>query len=637
MWLKTKSKKKNPRKTTSLVVLITLITGLMFVTPAAASEPFEPVTDIVGLPTQAIPGEPLTLTGTVLPTDATNQTITWSVKDAGATGATITGNTLYTTKAGTVVITATIKDGLPNQGAVSIAAGYFHTLAIKTDGRLWAWGKNDCGQLGDTTTGGFRSVPYRVGSESDWKTVSTRYMHNMAIKTDGSLWAWGWNYGGQLGDGSNTDRNVPVQIGREYDWAAIAAGYAHTVAIKSNGSLYTWGNNEYGQLGDNNTARNTPRQVGSANDWAAVAAGYAHTVALKTDGSLWTWGRNFNGQLGNGTNINSNIPIEVGGNDWTTIEAGYAHTMAGKKDGSLWAWGNNGIGQLGDGTKTNRSQPVRTGTDTDWTLPVAGIEHSIALKSNGSLWAWGSNQFGQLGDGTTTSRSIPTLLDTAGFWTIASASYGHTIALKTDGSLWSWGNNEYGQLGNGTYGEENHHSTPVRVGTDNDWGGASTEYRDFSKDFIITVGSGEISVSGQIDYQDSLRPATVTLTPNANAHDPIVVETALDGSYTLTLPDVDSTIYTMVVTKPGYLSYTINNLTLADGQQLSTIDIKQLAGDVNGDGIVNSIDLTYLLSEFNRAPQLYPNADIDGDGLVNSVDLTYLLAGFNKRNIVIDN
>jgi len=146
-----------------------------------------------------------------------------------------------------------------------------------------------------------------------------------------------------------------------------------------------------------------------------------------------------------------------------------------------------------------------------------------------------------------------------------------------------------------------------------------------------------IKISGQILYQNSPRPATITLTTDAGVHDPIIVDTAADGYYSLTVPSAPAgTTYTLKVTKPGYLSYTIKNLTFSAGEHLPEIDLHQLAGDVNGDGIVNSIDLTYLLSEFNRAPLQYPNADIDGNGLVNSVDLTYLLAGFNKRDVVVE-
>jgi hypothetical protein len=153
---------------------------------------------------------------------------------------------------------------------------------------------------------------------------------------------------------------------------------------------------------------------------------------------------------------------------------------------------------------------------------------------------------------------------------------------------------------------------------------------------IITNQEPIHTISGKILYQSSDRHATVTL-KDSNSKEIASVKTDSSGNYTLDIPSAPvDTAYTLIVTKPGYLSYTINNLKLDDGAQIKTIDISQLAGDVDGDGVVNATDLTYLLSVFNRAPLNYPNADIDGNGIVNAADLTYLLAGFNKRNVVVD-
>ena len=287
---------------------------------------------------------------------------------------------------------------------VAVAAGY-HTVAIKSDSTLWAWGNNQYGQLSDGTTTN-KSTPVQIGSDNDWVKVAATAQSTIAIKTDGSLWAWGDNTYGQLGDGTTTNKNIPIRIGTDIDWDLVSVS-DHTIAIKNSGYLWAWGVNSSGQLGDGtNTNRYSPVSIGGNNDWKKVVAG-SHTIALKSDGSLWAWGANGSGQLGDGTTISKSTPIQIGSdNDWKEVAA-WAHTIAIKTTGSLWAWGRNFWGQLGDGKNTDRSSPVRIGSDTDWEKVVAGDSCTVAIKADGSLWAWGYNASGQLGDGTTVNRLSP--------------------------------------------------------------------------------------------------------------------------------------------------------------------------------------------------------------------------------------
>ena len=353
-------KMKN-NKFSAFLLTLALLFGVLSATRITAyAQMFDPVTNITDVPTTATAGTPLALTGTVIPSNATNKTITWNVKDAGATGATISGNTLNTTAAGTAVVTATIPGGIPADSIKAISAGVLHTIALKTDGSLWAWGYNGVGELGDGTNVD-RNTPVRIGSETNWSAISAGEFRTIALKTDGSIWAWGSNYNGELGNGTNSVRNTPAQIGSETNWSAISAGLYHTIALKTDGSLWAWGRNYEGQLGDGtDTDRNTPVRIGSETNWSAISAGYEHTTALKTDGSLWAWGSNTFGQLGDGTDTDRNTPVRIGSEtNWSAISAGEFRTIALKTDGSLWAWGRNYEGQLGDGTYPYSTDPVQ--------------------------------------------------------------------------------------------------------------------------------------------------------------------------------------------------------------------------------------------------------------------------------------
>ena len=197
--------------------------------------------------------------------------------------------------------------------------------------------------------------------------IAAGWDHTVMVKADGSLWAWGWNQSGQLGDGSPTNRLpafdnfVPVRIGPENSWTSIATGYFHTVALKSDGSLWAWGNNQYGSLGDGTTTnRLTPVRIGTDTDWISVAAGYDYTTALKSDGTVWSWGHNNFGQLGDGTTTDRLAPVRIGiDNRWRAIASGDVHTVALKSDGTLWSWGCFTDTRLGDSKTTGSLTPVR--------------------------------------------------------------------------------------------------------------------------------------------------------------------------------------------------------------------------------------------------------------------------------------
>ena len=232
----------------------------------------------------------------------------------------------------------------------TFSAGSCFSLAIKADGSLWAWGVNDYGQLGVGTQGGDHLDPVRIGASTDWATVAgSSRGHSLALKTDGSLWGWGLNHYGELGDGTTHDRSAPTRIGTGKDWMAIAGGSIIAWPSKTDGSLWAWGLNEAGQLGDGTTEdRLFPTRVGSADDWVAVAAGYYHSLGLRSDGSLWAWGENEHGQVGDGTRSLRSNPTRIGlANDWVAVAAGSGYSLALQSDGSLWAWGEQRVRPVG--------------------------------------------------------------------------------------------------------------------------------------------------------------------------------------------------------------------------------------------------------------------------------------------------
>jgi len=367
----------------------------------------------------------------------------------------------------------------------AVAAGGSHTVAVKGDGTVWAWGKNSMAQLGEGTTTN-RSIPVQVNGLSGVVAVAAGSSHTVAVKGDGTVWTWGNNSMGQLGDGTTTNRSIPVQVnglsgvvavavaaegshavavkgdGTVWAWGnnrsipvqvnglsevvAVAAGSLHTVVLKSDGTVWTWGDDFYGQLGNESACANVPGQVNGLSGVVAIAAGSWYTVAVKSDGTVWAWGNNSRGQLGDGTTTNRSIPVQVNGlSEVVAVAAGSSHTVAVKGDGTVWAWGNNSSGQLGDGTTTQRIVPIQVSGVSGVVAVAASTWHwyTVALKSDGTVWTWGSNEYGQLGDGTTTMRTVP--VQVGGGSNGMSVGLVETVALKSDGTLWAWGRNEYGQ------------------------------------------------------------------------------------------------------------------------------------------------------------------------------------------------
>ncbi len=311
-----------------------------------------------------------------------------------------------------------------------------------------------------------------------WKSISCGYSHSLGIKADGTLWAWGSNESGQLGIGSDDDsyKRAPVQIGTD-SWLAVSAGESHSLALKSDHTLWAWGNNDFGQLGIGSEypeSSDVPIQVSIQGiTWKAIAAGGTHSLAITEEGDLWAWGYNERGQLGAGSDFSGDRsfdPVMISDSGgWTTLAAGYEHSL-GIESGILYAWGDDSYGQLGIGDMGTEYEffkalptPVDAPSDVEWASISAGEYFSLGITTQNllyTLYTWGINNLGQLGCSTQDYETSPVIVGPD--WFIADCGYDHVIAVKNDGSLWAWGNNDHGQIGNGFIGVQNE---PCQIGS----------------------------------------------------------------------------------------------------------------------------------------------------------------------------
>ena len=384
----------------------------------------------------------------------------------------------------------------------SISSGGSHTSAVRSDGTLWAWGFNASGQLGDGTTAN-KSSPVQVGYSS-WLSVSSGGYHTLAIDRNYAIYSWGLNSYGQLGDGTTIDKSYPSLVyANNVSFTSVSAGAYHSLALTDTNVLYSWGDNESGQLGTNTTIfRSSPVQVGS---YTQIDAGKLHSGAIDSLGKLYTWGANPFSQLGQSDTVYRSSPTQLGTSSWTMMAGGGGHTLAINSDNKLFAWGNNVYGQVGN-------NPTYTGNF--WTKIATGPNHMLALRSDGKLFARGLNTSGQLGDGTTVNRSSIVQIG-SGTWSDISVGYDHSLALSSNGTLWSWGDNTYGQL--------NQQDTIITYDTSRSWTQFSRNYRGGGIDnYVLGIKSdgslwawgknnaGQLGIGGTAPQSSPVQVGTAT-------------------------------------------------------------------------------------------------------------------------------
>ena len=372
-------------------------------------------------------------------------------------------------------------------------AGTAYTFATSDTGlSLYSWGRNHQGQLGQNTASDAenKSSPVQVGSDGNWTTLhmmggQAGAYNAAATKDDGTLWTWGENSSGALGQNqpTSTDQSSPTQVGTDTTWSQNKTKYsvssAGMLAVKTDGTLWSWGYGWQGGLGHNNNGagarKDSPVQVGSATDWNKVAMDQATSYMTKTDGTLWAMGNNSAGNLGQNDRTQRSSPVQIPGTTWNYIQSGLSNgPMATKTDGTLWSWGYNTKGELAQNNRTNYSSPVQVGSDTTWALPLVAFSKTHACtKTDGTLWIWGDSDLGQLAQNSTVSYSSPVQIPGT---TWPTSSMNHTMRssthigfIKTDGTLWAWGRNDYGQLGQNSIAPSSNagRSSPIQIpGTD---------------------------------------------------------------------------------------------------------------------------------------------------------------------------
>ena len=297
--------------------------------------------------------------------------------------------------------------------------------ALKEDGTIWTWGMNTYGEAGvnDRSPGRlYISSPTQVGTDTTWaRTTNVASGTILSIKTDGTLWSWGYNSKGNLALNDRAHLSSPTQVGTDTTWSQVSASVRHSGATKTDGTLWMWGDNGSGDLGQNQAPAqlggvSSPVQVGTDTTWSKMNLGRAGGAAIKTDGTLWTWGNNNDGELGLNDEVQRSSPTQVSGTTWSSTSSGLGGTLATKTDGTLWAWGENDYGQLGQNSDIKYSSPTQIGTATTWNAchrkGTNGLE-CVASKTDGTMWVWGQNSDGNLGDNAGPSvagRSSPTQL-----------------------------------------------------------------------------------------------------------------------------------------------------------------------------------------------------------------------------------
>jgi alpha-tubulin suppressor-like RCC1 family protein len=425
-----------------------------------------------------------------------------------------TGYTTSATASATYQVTGNVTEP-------RIDAGDTHTLVVKRDGTVWAFGSNGWGYLGDNTTTA-RSLPVRAAGVTGIKGVAAGAQHSLAVGLDGRVYSWGTNTSGQQGDGATIGyRTVPWPVPAVTNAAAVAAGSNHSLALTTTGQVYAWGANGSGQLGlGHTTVQPTPTLIPGLSDIAGIAAGDTHSLAWTTAGVLYAWGNNGNGRLGDSSTTQRTSPVVITGiTGVAEAAAGSGHSIARTTSGEVWTWGRGFDGALGLGNTTDRWMPTQLTGLLNVLAIGAGSNHSLASAAM-TTYAWGKNNSSQVGDGLTANRTSPYATSVGPAVQLTGGSV-HSVALDANGAVWTWGGNSSSQLGNGTATPA---TTPAPISGDNQTWGASTP--------TASPGGGTFNTDQSVTLASRTPGATVRYTVNGS--DPTTADAIATGPIAIT-------------------------------------------------------------------------------------------------------
>ncbi|WNG22926.1 hypothetical protein F0U62_01960 [Cystobacter fuscus] len=387
-------------------------------------------------------------------TTSTSSMVLWNppacllVIQSGTVSVSVENSHGHVSKEFKVSVAACPKPTFPLTPTPSISSRGHHSLALLSDGSVWAWGRNDSGQLGDGTVRS-RTFASQVSDLEKVAAISSGYAHSLALRDDGTVWAWGGNDYGQLGLGWSLDQVKPARIPDLGEIIFLSAGVVHSLALSRNGAVWAWGDNEYGQLGAGSPA-SSPKPVAvnlkNVSGVVALAAGWAFSMALCENGEVWVWGDGFSGTSSASSGA-AYVPRKVYGLPGiAAIAVGRRHALALAVDGTVWAWGSNDSGQLGLGDRDFESSPKQIPGLSKIRAIAAGPEFSIALGSQGEVWAWGLNDSGQLGRGPTSPQRVPNTVSAISAVSFISAGEHHVSTIRSDGVFWIWGDDGAGGI-----------------------------------------------------------------------------------------------------------------------------------------------------------------------------------------------
>jgi alpha-tubulin suppressor-like RCC1 family protein len=352
-----------------------------------------------------------------------------------------------------------IPQEVPNlSGVVALAAGTDFALALKNDGTVWAWGKNNTGQLGLRAISAPVPAPAPVTALAGVKAIAAAEEHSVVVLRDGSVWGWGTNVSGEAGTGSTSSPvSTPTQVQNLTSVISVVAGFRHCLALRSDGTVYAWGWNQNGQVGTG-TASTTPilraTKVANLSEVTSVAAGWAHSYAVRLNGEVWSWGNAVFGQLGNGTDGNgapdcASAVRVLNTNNIVAITSAQQTGFCVDDQGAVRAWGLNSC--LGNGMGETHDLPVSVPNVTNVTAISSGVFQTIALRGDGTVWGWGTNSHGEVGFGSVGLSSIqsPGQVPTPPGMIAVATGFSFSMALCSDGTVWAWGDNTFGEMGQG--------------------------------------------------------------------------------------------------------------------------------------------------------------------------------------------